>query len=154
MGRLPLPLVPQLELRAHQGVELRGVVPLEANPGQGPSTDPHSWSETARGVYITVTKASCANDTFEKMCAKLEANSKESAKGSKFTAGCSFELPSTTMRGHTKGKYANLETDVGVAINPSGNNDCLTRPNNGLFYWSEEETSNKIRDAAMEEKLC
>ena len=40
---------------------------------------------------------------------------------------------------------------AGVVIDPSENNDCLTRPENGLFYWSDG-TINKIGDAATEEK--
>jgi len=40
---------------------------------------------------------------------------------------------------------------AGVVINPSGSNDCLTRQENGLFYWSDG-TINKIGDAATEEK--
>ena len=57
----------------------------------------------------------------------------------------------TTMRGHAKGNFGDLEMIAGVAINPSGNNECLTRLDNGLFHWSKG-TINKIGGAAAEEK--
>ena len=111
--------------------------------------------DSERGAYVTVakavTKASGANGTFKEMCAKLEMDSKETTTGSKFAAGYPFAPPSTTMRGHAKGKFSDLEIIVAVAMKPGGNNDCLTRLENGLFHWSEG-TCNKIGNAATEEK--
>ena len=57
----------------------------------------------------------------------------------------------STSTWHAKGKFSDLEMIAGVVINPSGSNDCLTRQENGLFYWSDG-TINKIGDAATEEK--
>ena len=95
--------------------------------------------------------ASGAGDDFRKMHAKLKANSKRSNNGSMFGAGYPFKQPSTTMQGHAKGTFSDLEFIVAIAIDPNGSNDCLTRTNGGLFHWSEA-TTNKIGDGATEDK--
>ena len=55
------------------------------------------------------------------------------------------------MQGHAKGKFGDLDFIVGFAIDPNGNNDCLTQTDGGLFCWSEG-TINKIGDVAAEDR--
>ena len=56
------------------------------------------------------------------------------------------------MRGHAKGTFSDLEVLIVITIDPSSNNDCLTRPSNGLFYWSEGAL-NKIESSTTENKM-
>ena len=39
-----------------------------------------------------------------------------------------------------------------ITIDPSSNNDCPTRPSNGMFYWSEGAL-NKIESSTTENKM-
>ena len=55
------------------------------------------------------------------------------------------------MRGDAKGIFSNLEILVGVAIDPTGNNECLTRPHNDVFTWSER-TMTKLESATAQDK--
>ena len=56
------------------------------------------------------------------------------------------------IRGHAKGTFSDLEVLVEITIDPSSNNDCLTRPGNGLFYWSKGAL-NKIESSTTENKM-
>ena len=55
------------------------------------------------------------------------------------------------MRGDAKGVFSDLKILVGVAIDPKGNNECLTSPDNGMFTWSER-TMTKLESVTAQDK--
>ena len=55
------------------------------------------------------------------------------------------------MRGDTKSVFSNLEILAGVEIDPKGNNECLTRPDNGMFTWSKR-TMTKLESVTAQDK--
>jgi hypothetical protein len=105
-----------------------------------------------RGVFVNVVKASGTGHTFKTMHSKLEAASRNPTAGNRFAIGYPHKRPSKMMRGHAKGTFSDLEVLIGITIDPSSNNDCLTRPSNGLFYWSEGAL-NKIESSTTENKM-
>ena len=82
----------------------------------------------------------------------MEAASKKPANRKPFETGFPFKRPTAGMQGGVKGIYSDLEILVGIAIDPSGSIDCLTRSNGGRFVWSER-TMNKTESATTEDKL-
>ena len=90
-----------------------------------------------RGVFVNVVKASGTDHTFKTMHSKLEAASRNPIAGNRFAMGYPHKRPSKMLRGHAKGTFSDLEVLIGITINPSSNNNCLTRRSNGMFYWSE-----------------
>ena len=55
------------------------------------------------------------------------------------------------MRGDAKGVFSDVEILVGVAIDPKGNNEFLTRPDNGMFSWGER-TMTKLESVTAQDK--
>ena len=106
--------------------------------------------DTQRGVFVSIAKASGTDATFKTVCSKLEAASKKPASGNVFKNGYPFKRPSMGMRGDTKGVFSDLEILAGIVVDPTGNNKCMTRPNDGIFHWSEQ-TNNKIDSLTTED---
>ena len=88
-------------------------------------------------MFVNVVNARSTDSTFKTVHAKLETAAKKSDNGSLFARGYPFNRPPAGMHGVTKGVFSDLQFFVGVAIDPNGNDECLTRRNNGLFTWIE-----------------
>ena len=105
-----------------------------------------------RGVFVNVVKAGGTSQDFKSVLSKLEASSRSPAAGNKFANGYPHKRPSKMMRGFAKGTYSDLEVLIAIAIDPSSNNDCLTRLSNGLLYWNKGAL-NKIKSSTTEGKM-
>ena len=105
-----------------------------------------------RGVFVNVVKAGGTSQDFKSVLSKLEGASRNPAAGNKFATGYPHKRPSKMMRGFTKGTYSDLEVLIAIAIDPSNNNDCLTRLSKGLLRWNKGAL-NKIESSTTEGKM-
>ena len=107
--------------------------------------------DSQRGVYVDVAKASGTDETFEKVLLKMKAASKKFPGKSKLASSYPFKPPVTGMQGDVKGVFSDLEVLVSVVLDPSQDNDGITRASNGMFCWSKG-TLHRMESVNIENK--
>ena len=70
---------------------------------------------------------------------------------SKLTTSYPFKPPVSGMQGDVKGVFSDLEVLVGVVLDPSQDNDVITRASNGMFCWSKR-TKHRMESVTIENK--
>ena len=53
---------------------------------------------------------------------------------SAFETGYSFKPPVSGMQGDIKGAFSNLKVLDGIVVDPSKDNEVITRSSNGMFF--------------------
>ena len=104
-----------------------------------------------RGVFVNVVKASGTDETFEKVRSKMKAASQKFPGKSNFEKGYPFKPPVTGMKGKVKGVYSDLEVLAGIVVDPSKDNEVITRPSDGMFCWSKR-TLHRMESVNIENK--
>ena len=75
--------------------------------------------------------------SFKDVCTEDEKRSKQSNPSTELSRQYPFNKPSNAELGGWTSTYRNLVLCIGVGIKRDGNNDCLTRKEDGVFVWTD-----------------